>query len=667
MREFSVDEIIRRIRLGQTFEGCPLGGAFFIRVHKYVPYLATSVHSGNRLRDSLQGNCLLSEYERWYEEDPCTDDFIDALPLVIQGRDSRFAYDLNRPADTAIYETAWGKTVWKRPLSSRERERSLKNYRAYYRILDALVTALEERFGRALVFDIHSYNWKRWERETPLYNIGVENVDMGRFSDVVETWRTELSRGKGDLAGQAVCNDVFFGRGYNLLYLKEHHPESCVLATEIKKIYCDESNGETYPQIIRDLRMHLKRAVLNTAYSFADTMTAWGGPHRERLLHDRPEKTLLDIDRRLYRLMKPFELLPLLNPLNMNREKRLFFKSRFRSTPSFAYRAVKLDPFLMKRELLNLPVEKIRDISLQKLYTDAVHGFVDQIDLISSRDTERFLYNSLRYFGEPSQEDIDAAQYLLRLPAVPDEGEGEPGFSSREAQAFFENALREYGFSARCEVRRNVVADVMVNNRRRAVIIKKDARFTRRDLRNLVHHEIGVHMLTTMNALKQPLHLLRLGLPVNTSTQEGLAVLAEYLAGTITLGRLKRIALRVIAVARMSRGSSFSRVFQELVETWNIPIETAFTVTTRVFRGGGLTKDYLYLAGFARLFRRWMDDDDLTPLLLGKVSDTYYTCLSEMIDRGLLNKPDYFPEVFTKEPAELSRGDIYGYILQGLL
>ena len=39
-----------------------------------------------------------------------------------------------------------------------------------------------------------------------------------------------------------------------------------------------------------------------------------------------------------------------------------------------------------------------------------------------------------------------------------------------------------------------------------------------------LEHEIGVHMLTTMNAANNKLKIFSVGLPVNTRTGEGMAV-----------------------------------------------------------------------------------------------------------------------------------------------
>ncbi|ERP31867.1 flavohemoglobin expression-modulating QEGLA motif protein [Chitinivibrio alkaliphilus] len=665
MRRLSVAEIVQKVRAGEHFSACTLDESVRIRVTKYVPCIAMAIHNGNRMRPSLVAKTALSEYERWYEEDPYTGDCIDSLPITLTGLDSRFEYDLNRSPEECIYDVAWGKHVWRQELTEKERRETVAKHRQYYQLLSGILAVLEERFGRVLVFDIHSYNYERWNRPVPLFNIGSEHVDTETFGSMVTAWQNRLSQ--CCIANESGCavNDVFFGRGYALRYIRENFPRSLVLATEIKKVYCDEKSGESYPEVIRELKLQLHRACIDMAYEFAETMTTWNKTKKHHLLSEKPEQHLVQIDRRLFSALRRFELLSLLNPVNMRSERSAFFRSGYRNNPSFRYRKIQIDAFLLKRELLNLPVEKLTDLALQELYAASIQGFNDQIDMIATRDQDDFLYNSLRYFGEPTERDLENARYLLMLPPIAEEERPEPSFDSAEAKRVFEEEFDRYGFRGVCDIQKNVVSDVMVINRDKKVVVKQDARFTRRELRYLVHHEIGVHMVTTINAAVQPLHLFRLGLPVNTKTQEGLAVLGEYLSGNLTMRRLKKLALRVIAVYDICNGADFKTTFEHLVDQYNVAPKDAFTTTTRVFRGGGLTKDFLYLSGFTQLYSLWKDGVDLTPLFVGKCSRQYYKTTAELLDRKMLQQPEYLP-FWLQEPREKENNPIFQYILEGL-
>ncbi len=103
----TIKEIINTIKSGKTFHAIAEDGSFTIKIDRYVPYVCTAIHNGSNLRHDLTNKIALDEYERWYEEDPHTADFITSMPITLVGNDSRFEYELNRKEP--IYEEAWGK------------------------------------------------------------------------------------------------------------------------------------------------------------------------------------------------------------------------------------------------------------------------------------------------------------------------------------------------------------------------------------------------------------------------------------------------------------------------------------------------------------------------------------------------------------------------------
>ena len=123
---------------------------------------------------------------------------------------------------------------------------------------------------------------------------------------------------------------------------------------------------------------------------------------------------------------------------------------------------------------------------------------------------------------------------------------------------------------------------------------RQGARASRVDA--LLQHEIGTHVVTHVNGSHQPLRLLGAGLAGYDETQEGMAVFAEYLVGGLTARRLRQLAARVVAVHQMVEGGRSSTCTRDLVDSGVPPVE-AFTITMRVFRSGGLTKDAVYLRG----------------------------------------------------------------------
>lgn len=662
----SVAEIVRHIEQGKLFEAEPTSGGFIVKINKYVPFCCTAIHNGSRLRPELQQKTLLNDYSRWYEEDPYTGDFISSLPITIIGNDSRYEYDLNRQPELCIYEEAWGQKVWKKKLSTQEKRQSYRKHDEYYTVLHALVSKLESLFGGCVVYDIHSYNYKRLGVNAPLFNIGTERIDISKYSSTIEHWISELNSIQiPDIENRAVANEVFFGRGYTVEYVNNNFKNTLVLATEIKKIYCDELSGDDYPKLLRLLQQKLKNAILNNANEFSSKLEKWHFMSVNKLLDKKLSRTLLKIDKDLFGLLKNFELLATVSPINTNIEKRKFFKNKCTSIPQFKYNPVKINPYELKQKLMSIPLQNIQDISIRNLYESVLSAYFDKIDMIASINTPKFHYNSLRYFGRPSKKDILNAHYLLHLPNIPGQAKKEPIYSVAQAMEVFRSALNDYGIEAKVEVSNKVISQVMVLNSKKKILFQPEAEFKRRELNALIEHEIGVHMVTTINSNAQKLKIFNLGMPVNTQTQEGLAILAEYLSGNLTLSRLKKFALRVILVDMMCSGADFIECYSTLVNDHDVEQVSAFNLVTRIFRGGGFTKDYLYLSGFVKILRMWEKDMDLTPLLIGKTSLPFYNTIEEMIGREMIEKPQYITKSLNTPQTDLNN-PIYSYILSGL-
>ncbi len=666
MQKLSVSEIIRRIKEGQTFEAILEDQSFSIKINRYLPYCCTAIHAGSNLRKELREKIDLDEYERWYEEDPYTDAFISSMPITIVGHDSRYEYDLNRKPEECLYEIAWGKKVWKAKLNQREKQRSLNKHKNYYKVLGALIEKLETQFGACVVFDMHSYNWQRWDRKVPLFNIGCERIDQNRFGPYIENWREELAAIElNGIENQCAVNDVFYGRGYNLEFITENFNNTLVLATEVAKLYCNELSGEDYPDVIKQLQRGLKQAILNTAQNFAQKESNYKHRKPGSLMDRSEDPALLKVDKALFKLLHQFELLAYVNPVNTSREQKRFINNRFTEVPRFKYNPIRINSFELKQALGGLKTQDIGDVSIRHLYESVINSYFDKIDLLSSLNSEKFLFNSLRYFGRPASQDLKNAHYLLHLPDIPNEPKRMPRIPVEKAMELFAEAMQSYGFKGKIERSNKVISQVMVLNSKKTILFRPDARYTEKEINALIEHEIGVHMVTTQNSALQALKIFNLGLPVNTKTQEGLAILAEYLSGNISLKRLKKLAQRVVVVDMMCNGADFIECFNYLHFEQGLNSSDAFTTVTRIFRGGGFTKDYLYLAGFVQVLKLYEQGVDLNPLLIGKTSLDFYTDISEMIDREILHTPKFVTKSFEKPRTE-NQDPLYNYIISGL-
>ena len=260
MDKLSLAQIISKIEAEKTFEAVSSDYSFTIKIDSYVPYACAAIHNGHQFRKELWNNCLHTEYERWYEEDPETKTMVASHPIVIAGCDSRFEYDLNRAPKEAVFVTAWGKQLWKAPLSEAMKTKSLQKHTNFYKVIHALIATLERKFGFCTVYDMHSYNWKRWDRDVPTWNLGTSNIDNHRFGAVIEHWRQSLSEIKlpNGIKSTAKINDTFYGNGYFLKYITKNFKNTLVLATEMAKVYCNEYEQVIYPEVINEVEKALK-------------------------------------------------------------------------------------------------------------------------------------------------------------------------------------------------------------------------------------------------------------------------------------------------------------------------------------------------------------------------------------------------------------------------
>lgn len=352
---------------------------------------------------------------------------------------------------------------------------------------------------------------------------------------------------------------------------------------------------------------------------------------------------LSSIDAQLHQLVKDIDILEAVKPLNYLQQRNAFFENHFSIEPRFIYADTSIDPFTLKRSLFNLPLEAIEDPDIYTLYLDVIDSYVDKIDQFKSIGSSEFLYDSLRYYGEPSEKDIRNAQFILHLPDNPDEQTGDLLDAQAISEILTQMAIEE-NYSWQLQMDETMVANALVSGTK--VRINSHAILSRTDALALAHHELGVHLVTSLNGKMQPLQILSLGCPLNTMTQEGLAILSEYLSGNLSVKRLKTLALRVMAVHSMIEDKNFRTTFLLLKENYGVDDNLAYTITARVYRGGGYTKDHLYLKGFSMILTAYEKEKNFNHLLTGKTSLAYLPLISRLISKGILLAPEYITPAY---------------------
>ena len=75
-------------------------------------------------------------------------------------------------------------------------------------------------------------------------------------------------------------------------------------------------------------------------------------------------------------------------------------------------------------------------------------------------------------------------------------------------------------------------------------------------------------------------------------------------------------------------------------------------MTLRLYRGGGLAKDAIYLRGLLELLSHLRNGGSLDPFWMGKVSASHFGIMQELNLRGLLKPPQLRPAFLSHPQAE---------------
>jgi uncharacterized protein (TIGR02421 family) len=303
------------------------------------------------------------------------------------------------------------------------------------------------------------------------------------------------------------------------------------------------------------------------------------------------------------------------------------------------------------------------------LLTRRCHEYRTAVELLVHRGTATFASLSAKLYGSsadrPSANGPTFAELARRMagalhPLCPQDDCGPDGpiCSGAEAEQVLAGRLASFFGDEAVRVRAadGMLADAAAGHD--YIKLRRDARFTPRDVRLLEVHEGWIHLGTTRNGRSQPVcTFLAKGSPAATLTQEGLAVLTEVLTLACHPGRVRRLVQRSEAVARAEAGADFLDVYRYFLSEGYVP-RVSYYQAVRVFRGslaagGPFTKDLCYckgllqLCGFLRGATRAGMAGRIPLLFCGKTSLAEIEALGQLADEGLLAAPRLIPPPFT--------------------
>jgi uncharacterized protein (TIGR02421 family) len=303
---------------------------------------------------------------------------------------------------------------------------------------------------------------------------------------------------------------------------------------------------------------------------------------------------------------------------------------------------------------------------VEKFLADTAESYADAGRMLSNVGKLTFTNFSTKIYGRPDMvykhqgiSAVDAAKYFLEVTDnllgnqyiqstdLDISADELAGWLKAEVDEFFEHDTIE------------VVLDHNISSKALAgatrIRLRGSALFSKLDRDQLLYHEAFIHTATQLNGKKQEnLKSLGLGAPRTTRTQEGLAVMAELISNSIDLTRLRRVALRVIAVKMALDGADFIEVFKFFLDAGQPEVESVRSAQ-RIFRGGAVkggivfTKDAVYLQGllevhtFFRVAIRDNHPEMIRNLFAGRLTMADAIRLSPLFENGWLSGPTYMP------------------------
>jgi hypothetical protein len=309
-----------------------------------------------------------------------------------------------------------------------------------------------------------------------------------------------------------------------------------------------------------------------------------------------------------------------LAPININEEFHRFFESGCTINPIFEY-ADGLDP---------------------SLYLSKFPPCADYVE------SARFILDSClkEYGSETRYLQIDGGELLTQ----------------QETVDYFDAYMRNLNLDGMVNVvfSENAIAPTAVThnpkNRTAQVTVSLPISYRRWKISGVLHHEIGTHLIRTINERKQIWHSKRakFELMSYTETEEGLASLNTQIEAAMDSNRkpyLWSAALHYYSSA-LAKSMSFVEIFNSLRKYVDDPIKR-WKECVRVKRGlvdsslpGGCCKDQMYLRGAAKILKH-RHEIDFQKLYIGKLSleDYFRPDIQEVMNTQELLYPTFLSNI----------------------
>nr|WP_321223640.1 flavohemoglobin expression-modulating QEGLA motif protein [uncultured Psychroserpens sp.] len=415
-----------------------------------------------------------------------------------------------------------------------------------------------------------------------------------------------------------------------------------VIGLTIPVLYKNNETNELFSLFFRKFYSVFSETIKRAVFEFIRVQTKDSFENFLMLGKTNIDAVTIQADTELAEISEGMSFLLRTTPVNSNEEWINFKENKFKKTPNFKYRLIALDPEQEKRKLYNIPIDQVDDPTIAFILRGKRLEIEKQLTMLEERGTKNFRFVGESLYGVIKKKLLAQAKHILKTYPKRENKKSLERYNCHEFAAHAQKELDYYNTKfPDCNLSleiRDDVAGIMVSKTK--LLINNEVNLDKDRCDALIQHEIGTHILTYCNGRRQPLRQMYEGFEGYDQLQEGLAVIAEYLVGGLTINRLRLLAGRVIAVESMVNGSSFIETFDLLCDKYGFSNRIAYYISMRVYRGGGLTKDAVYLAGLIDLMDYLKQGGNLENLYTGKFNITHIELINELVYRDVLKKPE---------------------------
>ena len=321
------------------------------------------------------------------------------------------------------------------------------------------------------------------------------------------------------------------------------------------------------------------------------------------------EDELVGLEQRYWILASQLDLFRYLTPLDITETKKRFLagiRSGEVVNPSLHYPSPSYD-FRTTIDMLSEMLGRFRSLThpFAPFYVRLIQDDIEAVENIEHRSSGSFSSWLTALYDAPQTGCYDAALSRLQSLSEDVKSEDEGDLSASAVHDEVTKVLHNLGFSEWSVLMQNRSARISVDSVRAEISIHPGAVFDPQEVKRLLVHEIGTHVLRRENGRMQKAMLFAKGFPDYLETEEGLAIVAEESEGLLTNAAIRKYCCRLLATY-MCGSSSFAEIFNT-VRAY-LAEGDAFDVALRVKRGlsdtsqsGGFRKDHVYFTGWQKI------------------------------------------------------------------